>query len=43
MTIQTGVAYFEGRAPRHTARDLDDMVDSGCTYVIHCYSEFDVR
>lgn len=43
MTIQTGVAYFEGRAPRHTARDLDDMVDSGCSYVIHCYSEFDVR
>jgi hypothetical protein len=43
MTIQTGVAYFEGRAPRHTSRDLDDMVDSGCSYVIHCYSEFDVR
>lgn len=43
MTIQAGVAYFEGRAPRHTARDLDDMVESGCTYVVHCYSEFDVR
>jgi len=43
MTIQTGVAYFEGRAPRHTSRDLDDMVESGCTYVINCYSEFDVR
>lgn len=43
MTIQTGVAYFEGRAPRHTSRDLDDMADSGCSYVVHCYSEFDVR
>jgi hypothetical protein len=43
VSIQTGVAYFEGRAPRHTGRDLDDMVQSGCTYVVHCYSEFDVR
>lgn len=41
MTIQTGVAYFEGRATRHTGPDLDDMVESGVTYVIHCYSEFD--
>lgn len=43
MSIETGVAYFEGRAPRHTGRDLDDMVESGCSYVVHCYSEFDVR
>jgi hypothetical protein len=41
MPIQTGVAYFDARAPRHTLPDLDDMVNSGCTYVIHCMSEFD--
>ncbi len=41
MTIETGVAYFEGRARRHTLPDLDDMVASGCSYVIHCMSEFD--
>jgi hypothetical protein len=32
MSIQTGVAYFEGRAPPHTRRDLDDMATAsdGC-------------
>lgn len=43
MTIRTGVAYFEGRARRHWEADLDDMVASGCTYVVHCVSEFDLR
>src|SRR4051794_8783586 len=43
MTIEAGVAYFEGRARRHTDADLDDMVASGCTYVVHCMSEFDAR
>lgn len=41
--IETGVAYFEGRAPKHVAADLDDMVASGVSYVVHCFSEFDVR
>ncbi len=41
--IQTGVAYFEGRAPKHVATDLDDMVASGVGYVVHCFSEFDLR
>jgi len=43
MGVETGVAYFEGRARRHTGPDLDDIVASGCTYVVHCLSEFDVR
>ncbi len=43
MTIETGVAYFDARARRHWERDLDDMVSSGCTYVVHCVSEFDLR
>ena len=41
--IQTGVAYFETRAPKHVAADLDDMAASGATYVVHCFSEFDQR
>lgn len=43
MSIQTGVAYFDARAPRHWERDLDDMADLGTTYVVHCVSEFDLR
>jgi hypothetical protein len=43
MGIQTGVAYFDARARRHTDGDLDDIVASGCTYVVHCMSEFDAR
>ena len=41
--IETGVAYFEGRAPKHVVADLDDMVASGVSYVVHCFSEFDQR
>jgi hypothetical protein len=41
--IQTGVAYFDTRAPKHVAADLDDMAASGCAYVVHCFSEFDQR
>ena len=43
MTIETGVAYFEARARRHTGPDLDDMAASGVSYVVHCVSEFDLR
>lgn len=43
MSIQTGVAYFDARAPRHWERDLDAMADVGTTYVVHCVSEFDLR
>ena len=43
MTIETGVAYFDARARRHWERDLDDMAESGCSYVVHCVSEFDLR
>jgi len=41
MTIELGVAYFDARAPRHTLPDLDDMAESGCSYVVHTFSEFD--
>jgi hypothetical protein len=39
--IDLGVAYFDARAPRHTIPDLNDMAASGCTYVVHTFSEFD--
>ncbi len=39
--IELGVAYFDARAPRHTILDLNDMAASGCTYVVHTFSEFD--
>ena len=41
--IQTGVAYFDSRAPEHVAADLDDMAAAGSTYVVHCVREFDLR
>ena len=43
MPIDTGVAYFDARAPRHWENDLDDMAAIGTTYVVHCASEFDLR
>jgi len=43
MSIATGVAYFDARARRHWEKDLDDMVESGVSYVVHCVSEFDLR
>ena len=43
MSIETGVAYFDARAPRHWERDLDAMAEDGTRYVVHCVSEFDLR
>jgi hypothetical protein len=43
VPIDTGVAYFDARAPRHWENDLDDMAAIGTTYVVHCASEFDLR
>jgi len=43
MSIETGVAYFDARAPRHWEHDLDAMAADGTTYVVHCVSEFDLR
>jgi hypothetical protein len=36
---KTGVAYFHTRDPRHAGRDLDEMVEAGCTFVVHCFPE----
>ncbi len=42
MTIETGVAYFDVRTLRHVRADLADMVEHGCTYVVHCFTETDL-
>lgn len=40
--IETGVSYFANRWPGHFARDLDDIIAHGCTYIVHTFSENDV-
>ncbi len=40
--MKTGVAYFHTRDPRHVERDLDDMLEHGCNFVVHCFSELDM-
>jgi hypothetical protein len=40
--MKTGVAYFHPRDPRHAERDLDDMVEHGCTFMVYCFSETDM-
>ncbi len=40
--METGVSYFSSRSLRHVRADLQDMVDHGCTYVVHCFTETDL-
>ena len=40
--MQTGVSYFSSRDLRHLREDLQEMVDHGCTYVVHCVTETDL-
>lgn len=40
--MQTGVSYFSSRTLRHVRADLQDMIDHGCTYVVHCFTETDL-
>ncbi len=40
--MKTGIAYFHTRDPGHFERDLDDMVEHGCNFVVHTYSELDM-
>lgn len=40
--MKTGVAYFHTRDPIHVARDLDDMLEHGVNFVVHCFSELDM-
>lgn len=40
--IETGVSYFSSRDLRHVRQDLAEMVHSGCSYVVHCFTETDL-
>jgi hypothetical protein len=40
--MQTGVSYFSSRSLPHVRDDLREMTESGCTYVVHCYTETDL-
>ena len=40
--METGVSYFSARTLRHVRADLREIVDHGCTYVVHCYAETDL-
>ncbi|MGH9201584.1 MAG: hypothetical protein ACRD2A_10155 [Vicinamibacterales bacterium] len=40
--MQTGVSYFSSRTLRHVRADLQDIVDQGCSYVVHCFTETDL-
>jgi hypothetical protein len=40
--MQTGVSYFSSRTLRHVRSDLEEMIEHGCTYVVHCFTETDL-
>ena len=40
--METGVSYFSSRDLRHVREDLREMAESGCTYVVHCFTETDL-
>src|SRR3990172_6630510 len=40
--MHTGVSYFSSRDIRHVREDLREMVEQGCTYVVHCFTETDL-
>ena len=40
--MQTGVSYFSSRTLRHVRADLQEIVEHGCTYVVHCFTESDL-
>jgi hypothetical protein len=40
--MQTGVSYFSSRVLPHVREDLREMIEQGCTYVVHCYTETDL-
>jgi len=40
--METGVSYYGNRILRHVQADLEAMAESGCTYVVHTFSEADL-
>ncbi len=40
--METGVSYFSSRDLRHVRADLSEMAETGCSYVVHCFTETDL-
>ena len=40
--MKTGVSYFSSRDLRHVREDLQEIIDHGCNYVVHCFTETDL-
>jgi hypothetical protein len=40
--MKTGVAYHDVRNPIHVRKDLQDMVEHHCSFVVHTFSEADL-
>lgn len=41
--METGISYFGSRLAEHVFPDLEKIRESGCTYVVHTFSEEDVN
>ena len=42
--MKSGISYFGNRIPEHyRERDFPEIVSTGCTYVLHTFSEEDMR
>jgi hypothetical protein len=41
--MEAGVSYYGNRILRHVQADLEDIAEHGCTYVVHTFSEADLR
>ncbi len=39
--FEAGVSYFGNRDPMHVRGDMEDIIDHGCTFVVHTFSETD--
>ncbi|MCL4396290.1 MAG: hypothetical protein M1482_16070 [Chloroflexi bacterium] len=37
--METGIAYFGNRMPKHLVEDINDIAEHGCTYMVHTFSE----
>ena len=41
--MKLGVSYFGNRSPRHVAKDMEDIARNNCNFVVHTFSENDLK
>ena len=41
--MKTGISYYGNRIPKHVEEDLIDIVNHGCNFVVHTFSEEDYQ